>query len=87
MDTIDEANQRIEDLEIELAKLPPKQGSSATWPNMPAGQNVTGIRRAIAANGGGVIPRYGMTTELKQGDGLGRAIAANALLIAAKSRA
>jgi hypothetical protein len=71
---IDEANARIKELEARKAALP--AGSKSMPVTGRAGLQLTGLRRAIAANGGGVQPRYNAEPS-KPGLGLARAIAAN----------
>ena len=74
---VDAANERIGELEIELATRQPAAGPAASSATSSAGQPQSGIRRAIAANGGGVIARNSSTEPLVKGAGLARAIAAN----------
>ena len=71
--SVDAANERIGELEIELATRQPAAGPATS----SAGQSLPGIRRAVAANGGGVIAPNSSTKPLVKGAGLARAIAAN----------
>lgn len=74
---IDEANARIKELEAQKAAQPAGRKSvPATGQPATVQPGLTGLRRAIAANGGGVLPRYSAEPS-KSGAGLARAIAAN----------
>lgn len=78
---VDAANERIGELEIELATRKPAAGPATSSAGQSAAssadQSLPGIRRAVAANGGGLIAPNSSTQPLVKGAGLARAIAAN----------
>lgn len=95
IDHFDDAHQRVEELEIEERSRRPAAGQPTSSAGQPAtsaghsavqsaGYGLSGIRRAIAGNGGGIIPPNSSTKPLVRGAGLARAIAANVRDHAAK---
>ena len=77
IDEVDAANERIEELELE-AQLAQEDSRRSTKPAAPhqSTKGLSGIRRAIAANGGTVVPTH-KDEGMPKGGGLARAIAAN----------